>query len=312
MTDAGTPIAELRAAFGAFMTGVTVVTALTDDRVPVGITVNSFTSVSLEPPLLLVCPAKSLSSFEIFNACDHFAVNILAEHQQSVANVFAGSKDDRFAQVAWSADVNGCPLIDEAAARFSCGVHERIDAGDHIVLIGRIDEFDRSGSAGLGYSKGGYFSLGMERRAQEAYAAQRPVVTGVIVEHEGQVLLQQHDDGLVLPQVSTEGMNSSIEALHALLDKHGVTVKYGTIYSIYESLNRDCVFTYYRAKSTDGRTGGLGKFVALDTLHELRFEDSAVRSMLMRYAEEYRQDAFGQYVGDEDRGIIQRLTRQDS
>ena len=86
----------LRDAFGSFMTGVTVVTALGPDGNPVGFTANSFSSVSLDPPLLLVCPGKFLSSFEVFANCTHFAVNILAEGQEAGANTCASVKCDRF------------------------------------------------------------------------------------------------------------------------------------------------------------------------------------------------------------------------
>ncbi|MEP0940380.1 MAG: flavin reductase family protein, partial [Rhizobiaceae bacterium] len=79
----------LRDAFGAYMTGVTVVTARRADGVAVGFTANSFTSVSLDPPLLLVCPGKFLSSYETFASCTHFAVSVLAEGQKDIATVFA-------------------------------------------------------------------------------------------------------------------------------------------------------------------------------------------------------------------------------
>ncbi len=150
---------KLRQAFSTFMTGVTVVTALDRQGKPVGFTANSFTSVSLEPPLLLVCPGKNMHLFEIFNQCEHFAVNILSEHQQDVANTFANKASDRFAQVKWYTGKQGCPLLEGVVATFSCHVYQRVDAGDHIILIGQIDEFQQLGSHGLGYSNNGYFNL---------------------------------------------------------------------------------------------------------------------------------------------------------
>jgi len=153
----------LRAAFGRFITGVTVVTARAAGGVPVGFTANSFASVSLDPPLLLVCPARTLSSFDVFDTCAHFAVSILAEGQQQVSQVFASGAADRFAQVAWRADARGCPLIDDAAAHFSCAAWQRFEAGDHLILTGRVEAFHASRAPGLGYAAGEYFSAGAPR-----------------------------------------------------------------------------------------------------------------------------------------------------
>ena len=149
----------MRSAFGSFMTGVTVVTARTDIGTPVGFTANSFTSVSLDPPLLLVCPGNSLSSYEIFARCEHFAVNVLAKCQRDVADVLAGDTSDRFAKVAHIKNTRGVPLITGALAQFSCIAEQRVEAGDHLILIGRVEAFAHSGGEGLGFAQGAYFSL---------------------------------------------------------------------------------------------------------------------------------------------------------
>lgn len=150
---------ELRAAFGSFITGVTVVTTRDAMGVPLGFTANSFTSVSLDPPLLLVCPAKGLSSFRGFAGCSHFAVNVLAEEQESVSNIFARGPDDRFAQVAHSVDAQGVPLIDGALAQFSCRTHHVVDAGDHCILIGHVEAMTHTHGRGLGFACGRYVRL---------------------------------------------------------------------------------------------------------------------------------------------------------
>lgn len=149
----------LRQAFGSYMTGVTVVTSTASDGTHVGFTANSFTSVSMEPPLLLVCPGHNLSSIQTFRHCDHFAITVLAEGQEAVSNCFASSRDDRFSAVDWTLDHNNVPIISGAAAHFSCSVHHRLDAGDHMILIGEVQQFARNDCAGLGYGNGGYFSL---------------------------------------------------------------------------------------------------------------------------------------------------------
>ena len=130
---------ELRQAFGAFATGVTVVTTLTPDGEPIGFTANSFTSVSLDPPLLLVCIAKSSTNLQSFSHCEHFAINVLSETQKDVSARFASRVEDRFADTLWQRGSAGTPLIDGAVAWFECSTDNLVDAGDHLILIGRVN-----------------------------------------------------------------------------------------------------------------------------------------------------------------------------
>ena len=115
---------ELRAAFASFMTGVTVVTARTASGEPVGFTANSFTSVSLDPPLLLVCPGRHLSRFPVFESASGFGVSILSEGQEEVSNLFASGRGDRFALCDWEAGTRGVPMIAGRSAGFECAVHD--------------------------------------------------------------------------------------------------------------------------------------------------------------------------------------------
>jgi flavin reductase (DIM6/NTAB) family NADH-FMN oxidoreductase RutF len=149
----------LRAAFGAFMTGVTVVTTLAEDGVPVGFTANSFTSVSLDPPLILICIAKTSQNIETFQNAPGYAVNILAEGQEDLSRRFSGPVADRFAGVEWQEGPAGAPVIAGACSWFDCDMHDQIEAGDHIILIGEVKGFDHSARPALGYVAGGYFRL---------------------------------------------------------------------------------------------------------------------------------------------------------
>lgn len=149
---------ELRQAFGAYPTGVVVVAALNSMQRPVGFTANSFASVSLEPPLLLVCPAKTLSCYGVFERCRRFSINVLSERQSEISQLFAQFKGDRFGQVAWSANGDGLPHIDGAAAHFSCRTHQTVNAGDHLILIGEVTDFTAHARSGLGYRSGHYFT----------------------------------------------------------------------------------------------------------------------------------------------------------
>ena len=150
---------DLRSALGKFMTGVVVVTTRTADGQPVGFTANSFTSVSLDPPLILVCPGKTLSSYQCFANCSWFAISILSAQQEAVSNTFASKSIDRFSQVAWSQDANRVPLIDGALAHLSCRTSQVIEAGDHCILLGQVTEISAMDGSGLGFHNGRYFTL---------------------------------------------------------------------------------------------------------------------------------------------------------
>ncbi len=132
----------LRDAFGTFGTGVTIVAATGEDGRPVGFTANSFASVSLEPPLLLVCPARGASSLPAIATTRRFAVHVLARAQRPLAERFSRRGADRFEGLVWAADRHGLPRIEGACARFACALEQTIEAGDHLVLIGRILEHE--------------------------------------------------------------------------------------------------------------------------------------------------------------------------
>ena len=147
---------RLRDAFGAFATGVTVVTAIGADGVRVGLTANSLTSVSLDPPLLLFCPARSASALPALRASRRFAVNVLANDQAHVADRFARRGIDRFAEATWH-DLAGLPVLDGALASFACTLDAEHDGGDHVVVIGRVEAIRASGGHDpLLYFRGAY------------------------------------------------------------------------------------------------------------------------------------------------------------
>lgn len=158
----------LRDAFGAFSTGVTVVTARNGEGRPIGFTANSFASVSLDPPLLLVCIAKTSRNLEAMIKTERFAVNILSEAQEEVSNTFARPVDDRFAAVEWHDGPAGSPVFPAAAAWFDCTMEQTVEAGDHVILIGRVVAFEGSDRNGLGYVRGRYFSPAPAARNEPA------------------------------------------------------------------------------------------------------------------------------------------------
>ncbi|HMI40137.1 MAG TPA: flavin reductase family protein [Sphingomicrobium sp.] len=128
----------LRDALGCFATGVTVVTAISGDGVPVGLTVNSFTSLSLDPPLLLVCIAKAATCAKALIDAEYFAVNVLQNCQQPESIRFSTRAEDRFGTTIWSPGEYGAPVLQESLSVFECIAHAVHDGGDHHILVGQV------------------------------------------------------------------------------------------------------------------------------------------------------------------------------
>ncbi len=149
------PIA-LRNALGQYATGVAIVTTLDGAGRPTGLTVNSFASVSLDPPLVLWSLAANSSCQAAFEACSHFAVNVLTADQVALANRFATNGIDKFAGVAWMPGLGGAPLLAGAGAVFECRSEARHAGGDHTIFIGRVERFAHDEAHPLIFHAGRY------------------------------------------------------------------------------------------------------------------------------------------------------------
>ena len=130
---------EFRAALSMFATGVTIVTARSPTGAPIGLTANSFNSVSLEPPLVLWSLARSAGALTLLSGTSHYAVNILAADQKELAERFAVKGGDRWTGVAYADGVTGTPLLAGAAATFECFNRSRYEEGDHVIFVGEVE-----------------------------------------------------------------------------------------------------------------------------------------------------------------------------
>jgi 3-hydroxy-9,10-secoandrosta-1,3,5(10)-triene-9,17-dione monooxygenase reductase component len=128
---------ELRNAMRHWVTGVTVITASYEGN-PVGMVSNSFTSVSLDPPLVSWCVDLRSTSFDAWSQTDNFAVHILHHAQKSLVTSFAKRGGEKFEGVSWHAGVLNSPILDDATLSLECEVWSRLTAGDHLILIGRV------------------------------------------------------------------------------------------------------------------------------------------------------------------------------
>lgn len=147
---------SLRRTLGAFATGVTVVTALGRGGARLGITVNSFASVSLEPPLVLWSQDRGSPSHHDYLAADRMVINILSEAQRELAARFSRPHADKFAGVAWEAADCGTPVLLDCAATFVCRAAERYEGGDHTIHLCRVESFECSGRTPLIFCQGTY------------------------------------------------------------------------------------------------------------------------------------------------------------
>lgn len=148
----------LRQALGHFATGVTIITTRDAAGQPVGVTVNSFNSVSLDPPLVLWSLARKAYSYDAFNREGHFAVHVLAADQQALSNRFAQAGTDKFANLAVKAGVADLPLLTGCAAVFQCQTVARYDGGDHLILVGKVHHYQCAERAPLMFHRGRYLA----------------------------------------------------------------------------------------------------------------------------------------------------------
>jgi len=297
---------DLRDAFGRYMTGVTVVTTLDAGGNPVGFTANSFSSVSIDPPLLLVCPGKFLSSFESFLGCERFCVSVLSHEQRSVANTFAGFKGDRFAQVDHCPDRYGVPVIAGALAQFSCKTHKIVPAGDHVILIGEVTGFDQKPGGGLGYAGGQFFTLDLERSTRDPAA--RRNVAGAILKSGNTVLLEQTENGYRLPACPIPERASARDTLCAALEGLGIKARLGPVYSVFEDPDQSTHFAYLLAEVRQLGTDCSLVAVDIDQLSGITCSSPAVASMLTRFARETANQNFNLYLGDSASGEVHTLS----
>lgn len=151
--------AAFRAACALFPTGVTVVTRYSGGR-PYGMTVSSFTSVSLDPPLVLVCLDKRAGFVRELHGSVPFAVNVLREDQQELAIRFSRPPEHRrFEHIHWTSGINGAPLLPGTVACFECTLFEHTPAGDHLIVVGKVERVERSAGNPLVWCASSYHCI---------------------------------------------------------------------------------------------------------------------------------------------------------
>lgn len=293
----------LRNAFGTFMTGVTVVTACDGKGDPLGFTANSFTSVSIDPPLVLVCLANSSKNYDALVNARGFAVNVLSEQQIEVSNTFARPAEDRFACVGWRKSPNGSPVLEDVSAWFDCSMHKVIEAGDHVILLGEVEGLNHTATPGLGYARGAYVT---PATTTKALGGSTHLVVSTLIERDGEILLvDDGHGGLALPEMLVDGEGASAAALK-LIASTGLKAKPGFVYSVFEDVRHKRQHISFLCQTVEG-SPEKGVFVPLSTAALDDVSNPATLTMLERFAEETKLGNYGIYYGDHATGEVRPM-----
>jgi flavin reductase (DIM6/NTAB) family NADH-FMN oxidoreductase RutF len=151
-----------RQACGRFATGIAIAGAIDVNGVPHGLTVSSFSSVSLDPPLISICLGHAIAAIDVFRQSRHFGLSILREDQREISERFATRLDDRFESIAWRLGETGVPLLDGVLANMECETWQRVTAGDHDIFIGEIVHASVDDGAPLVHFTGDYGRLAID------------------------------------------------------------------------------------------------------------------------------------------------------
>ncbi|HEX5193802.1 MAG TPA: flavin reductase family protein [Solirubrobacteraceae bacterium] len=298
----------LRRALGKFVTGVTVLTAVDRSGRRRGLTANSFTSVSLDPPLILVCIDRRTASYDVFVKTDEFAVNILAEDQIDLANRFASSGPDKFADVRIDPARPGPPILDSCPAWLSCRTVSREAVGDHMIVVGRVVEFSTTVRQPLAFCQGGYVSLAPDSIEAIGGSSERVVVSW-LVECDGRIVLGKTDDGYDLPtapwrrnRLDDEGLATAFRTLL------GIDGDVQSLFSVFDDHERGVLTLVYRALGDGPPAPGPGLCMFdIDAIPWPDIHRPHLAETLGRYLSERATSHFGIYAGSLERGHVARV-----
>lgn len=266
--DAGFDSRTLRDAFGSFATGVTIVTTSGPAGVDIGLTANSFSSVSLDPPMVLWSLARTASSIEAFRNSAHFAVHILSADQEALSARFASKGIDRFEGLALDRGPDGIPMLPDCMARFACKVAYQYEGGDHVIFVGEILEFSHSARKPLVFHGGRYGML-------------LPKTTALTAEPVHEPSNLSSDD--LLYQVSNAYFRTR-QAVIDELEEHGWTAEEYAVLSIIGREDGLCVPEIVaRSEKVRGQaisTAIVQKLIAVGLLCEVDSKDGLARFRL--------------------------------
>ena len=298
----------LRRAFGAFASGVTIVATNTPDGETRAFTANSFTSLSLDPPLALVCLGKNAASLSIFTESEAFSISILQASQRAISSAFASR--DPAVKIAASKELatEQAPHVAGSLATFICSRHAVVDGGDHVILIGRILKYRSNEGQPLGFFRGGYVHVGADLGEIERLHAS--VLVGGVLGHGGKLLLCRHPKSNTweIPMTRPRRGQGPDKALQEVFQSLGIEVTMSVPFSLFQERGEHDVSMVFSLQSpypiktgtlTDGTE--LALFGPDDEPWKL-VDGEMKKGLVQRYLYEMEAGLYGVYFDTPDGG----------
>jgi flavin-dependent trigonelline monooxygenase, reductase component len=313
-TTLPTELPRYRQALGSFLTGVTVVTTIDSGGHDRGMTANSFTSVSLDPPLILFCIDRRAASYDAFTTAAGYAVHILGSHQQEIAKRFASKSAHKFANLRIRRSATGAAILDDAHAVLDCAAHEVVAAGDHAVIIARVNAFAIEDKRPLGFYQGKMQSFNAEGELARSVLPGIPrlCVLWLLETLAGEIVVSEDGGRSTLPSSVVHPEHLHDAALSAAASTTlGAPVVIDFLYSVYGSPSESLTLVY-RGRLDPSGNGVTG----LTPPHHLvpaeqagkALSDVTERAVAERYINERGDMSFGIYAGSIETGSVATIT----
>ncbi|MDM1759162.1 MULTISPECIES: p-hydroxyphenylacetate 3-hydroxylase reductase component [Acinetobacter] len=291
-----------RRALGNFATGVTIMTAQNGQGEKVGVTANSFNSVSLDPPLILWSIDKRSSSFAVFAEATHFAVNILSADHIELSNQFARSKDDKYANVDFDLGAGNAPLLKECSAVFECERYDILEGGDHWIILGRVVNFQDNGRSPLLYHQGAYSSVLPHPSLNAKAENDAEIFPGRLYNNLYYLLTQavRAYSNDYQPKQLASGFRTSEARMLLVLESKTATCKDDLIREVAMPLRE-----IEQAAEILVRKGLL-----VDTGHAYELTEKGIKTAQMLYhiGESHQEDVFGHY-SEQDKALFKNMLK---
>lgn len=300
ITASGTDPLVFRRTLGKFMTGVTIVATRDAKGKRWGMTANSFSSVSLDPPLVSICIADRSPSFPAFSESEAFGVSMLASSQQDVAMRFAKPFDDKFDGLPFDESLAGAPVLENSVAALACRTVQRVVAGDHVILIGEVIGCTFRDDSLLGYSEGRF--VHMDSRAAEGTRVPkegRGVDVGWLVEHDDRLLFRRDpaNGKWSIPMGPLGAGTTMSESMRqSALATMGVAVEPQFLYSTVDVSDDRTCYVYRAVPESTVPSGEQWNLFAEEEIPWDDFKHENMIPMVKRYLEERKGDSYGIYL----------------
>lgn len=302
-------IATYRQTLGSFMTGVTVITTLDADGNKRGITANSFTSVSLDPPLVLFCVDYRAASYDTWQSSEGFVIHILASEQQDLAKVFASKAEDKFAGLETVAGSTGSPILQDVHGWLDCKLSQTVIAGDHAIIIGEVVKYSAAPARPLGFYQGRFFGFNTDQEIASLIPQASKVNVGWMMQNEtGEIVcVNQADGSYALPKTLLKASEISADALTAAASAQlGSASSVEFLYSIFEG-KPDQISLVYRGQvfaSAETLAGAGFETLTPADVNPASFTAPGEAAVVERYLEELSNARFGVYAGTLAEGSV--------